>query len=112
MIHVEDTMKWRQATSDPDVADSARIAALASIVGGGSRGAKLSLQSDLLFLDQNADQPPANKYTPAGAPTSLKWVIDHGGNFWCHTHDRTGTHLRSVHSAVASAFAVEASASY
>ena len=107
MIHIEEGTRWNQ-TDALQTVDARRIGALASIVGGGSRGAKLSLQMDYPFVDCS----DVVVSTPYSAPSSLRWVTDHGGNFWCHTHDSSYNHLTSVQRTVASAYAAEAGYSY
>jgi len=117
MFHVEDNTKWQGEVGTEKVdANAMNLGMLATVIGGADgpddtpRGAKLSVQIDRPWLDQNRT-PEYDKvsYCP---PTSLSWVLDHGGNFWCHTHSATGAHLNSVHACVASAVAVEGGMSY
>jgi len=108
MIHVEDGKKWTPIDSDHRHEDpwAERIGLLAKTVGSDGRGAKLSVQFDRPYLDQNWLEPPAPllSYLP---PTSLSIVLEKGGNFWCHTHSATYAHLHSTFTCVASAVAGE-----
>ena len=105
MIHIEDSLSWLQ-TDNSAIANApgnaVLLGALASIVGGGTRGAKISLQVDFGYLDQNAG---GGAYP--GGPSSLQGIASFGGNFWCHTHCSAYGHLRSVHACVQSAFGSE-----
>jgi len=115
MFHVEDDTHWRSDVgSEKADTNAMNLGMLATVIGGAAgpdeipRGAKISVQVDRCWLDIHDPDAP-NKYPP---PTSLSWVLDHGGNFWCHTHSATAAHLNSVHACVASAVAVEGGMSY
>lgn len=96
MIHVEDVEHWNGGEL------AGRLGLLAKTVGpDGGRGAKISLQCDLDFLNQNSGSP--NPYM--GDPNGVGSLIAYGGNLWCHTHESGGAHLSSVHACVASVYA-------
>lgn len=116
MTHYEDDLTWANGSGPSDVR---LMAALATIVGKGlgpdglARGAKISMQSDLTYLDQNAAIAHPYPYpSAAGAPTSLKMLFQNGGNLWCHTHSATAEHLTSVQVCVTSALGSEISTGY
>jgi len=117
MSHVEEREHW-DAPDDPhkDDPNAIDIAHLATIVGAAvgahavPRGAKVSVQFDRPYLDQNdPDVPALERYPP---PTSLSWVLENEGNFWCHSHSATYNHLQSTHTCVSSAVAAEIGTTY
>jgi hypothetical protein len=105
MCHVEDSYTWKQ-TGGVSRADATAmgIAHLATVTGAriGANGAKVSVQFGRNFLDQNAAALPY-----PGGPTSLRWVLENGGNFWNHTHNAGYANLVSNWWTVSSAFASE-----
>lgn len=105
MVHIEDANHW-DGTSGAPVAGSIakRVAELATVVG--QHGGKVSVQFGRWFVDAT-DTWTSNAAYRYTAPSSLKMVLDNGGNFWCHTHDGSYTNLQTVHTCVASAVAGE-----
>lgn len=105
MIHVEDGTPWGPGwNSSPDHL-SQKLYRLASMMNakdaglGLSRTGRLSVQFGRDFLDRNA----ASDAYP-GQATSLKGVLENGGNFWSHGHDATYNGLVTRHNIVLSAF--------
>lgn len=111
MVHYEDDMFWKDAGTPAGVVtgDIKLLASLATVVGnatgagGSARGAKISMQSDVLYLNQNNVSAPDYP----GGPTSLSWLFSNGGNLWCHTHSGSLDHLTSVRACVGSAYSSE-----
>ena len=91
MIHIEDH-NW----IDTEDGTPENIGLLSTVIGPAldaqdrARGAKLSLQVGRDYFDR-APAPP-KEYAP---PTSLSWLLNNGGNFWCQVHCTTGAHLES-----------------
>lgn len=112
MIHYEDDTHWQDPNGSVSAGNVKLLASLATVVGnatgadGLARGAKISMQTDILYLNQNASAPAYS------APSSLRWLFQNNGNLWCHTHSATYNHLSSVHVCVASAFAGEVVTTY
>jgi len=106
MCHVEDTYAWKRlggtAARDPTAMG---LGYLATVIGAavGANGGKVSVQFGRNFLDQVV---PLSPYP--GGPTSLRWVLENGGNFWNHTHDSAYTNLVSNWTTVSSAYGSEA----
>jgi len=122
MVHVEDSQHWNdrvQNTGTPGKYLQQQLGMLATVVarpdpfapGNPDRGAKVSLQVDRWYLD-DADpsvDPPSARY-PLGSATSLSWILDEGGNFWCQCHCATYDHLHTVRAVVMSAYEGEGGA--
>lgn len=107
MVHVEDTEHW-DGTTGAAVANSVakRVALLSTVAG--QYGGKVSVQFGRHFVD-HSDTWTSNPAFRYSAPSSMKMVLDNGGNFWCHTHDGSYDALCSTYMCVASAVAGELS---
>ena len=94
IVHVEDDAAWDQ---DEPGGLARGLGDLATKVGQAiSPGpAKLSVQFGRDFLDTGGG------YT---APSSLRMILENGGNFWCHTHSASAEFLDSVYTCVKSAY--------
>ena len=110
LVHVNDSTAWTPENQDRHQDSLAkRIGLLSTVVGpagdGQARGARISVQFDRPYLDQNL----TSGYQP---PTSLGAVFLNGGNFWCHTQSASMQHLQSTFRCVASASAAEMGTTY
>lgn len=110
MIHVETGSPWG-GNAAVGVSIAKRVAELSSVVGpalsgvGAARGAKLSVQFGREFVDHN--DPALGVLSRYTAPSSLRMVLENGGNFWCHTHSGGAAFLQSVYMCVGSGVAGE-----
>lgn len=102
MCHVENSYAWNRGSVPADDATARALGLLSTMVGAqGGRGAKVSVQFDMPYLDQ------AVAFGYPGGVTSLSLVLANGGNFWLHNHTPTYENLQSTWMTVASAFAGE-----
>lgn len=108
MVHVEDNRNWAGTTS-PYKDDPYALAIGSLAAAFGAKGAKLSVQFDRWYLDRfDPFVDPARRYPP---PTSLRMVIENGGNFWVHNHVASFNWGQSTYACVMSAFQDEKPAS-
>lgn len=110
MVHIESDMTWNGTPLDPKADPRAMaIGQLSTVIGiNNGRGAKLSVQFDRRYLDVN----DAVAVPYPGGVTSLKMILENGGNFWCHTHSGSYTNLLTIRTCVASAVASELGISF
>ncbi|MBM4365679.1 MAG: hypothetical protein FJ102_05650 [Deltaproteobacteria bacterium] len=110
MCHVEDSYAWQSSDGvrkkDPTAMG---LGYLATVTGAniGANGAKVSVQFGRNYLDQLYPGAPYPGTTYPGGPTSLRWVLGNGGNFWNHTHSAGYANLVSNWWTVSSAYASE-----